>query len=179
MDFQIIGEETLKLKSKKVNLAVDPKEKIPKFDADAILLTDKIMDLSRVNNYRVVIDGPGEYEVSGLKINGIRSGDGNIYELINESASVMVARTSAINKIPADKLDDYKIVVLNADSEVNQTIITAMEPSVVVLYGQLKKRRCKKTGKQCDHRLIKNKHLGRKTSRRIGSYASWLILPLA
>jgi hypothetical protein len=148
MDFQILGEETLKLKCKKVNLAVDPREKIAKMDAEAILLTDKLSDVSRVNEYRVVIDGPGEYELSGLKVSGLKSEEGMIYTLVSDNADVLIARSSAINKISTDKLGDYKIVVINVDVEINQTVITAMEPSVVVLYGELKKEGAKKLGSE-------------------------------
>jgi len=146
MDFQILGDDTLRIKGKKVNLAIDPKEKITKFDAEAILLTDKVFDASRVNDYRVIVEGPGEYEVSGIKITAIKSDGGLIYELVSEGANILVARASALEKTPADKLDDYKIVVVNADSELNQTVITAMEPRVVVLYGKMKNEGAKKLG---------------------------------
>jgi hypothetical protein len=148
MDFQILGEETLKLKVKKVTLAVDPREKITKFDAEGILLTDKVFDLSRVGEYRVVIEGAGEYEVGGQKIAGTKSNGGIVYELIGDSANVLIARASVLNKIPADELDDYKIVVINVDTEINQTSITAMEPSLVILYGALKKEAAKKLGSE-------------------------------
>ena len=146
MDFHILGDETIKIKGKKVSIAVDPKEKIAKFDAEAILLTDKIFDVSRVSDYRVIVDGPGEYEVSGLKISGIKSDNGVIYELVSEGANILIAKASALEKISADKLDDYKIVVINADVDLNQTTITAMEPRVVILYGKMKKEGAKKLG---------------------------------
>ena len=146
MDFQLFGEESLRIKGKKVSLAVDPKEKISKFDAEAILSTDKSPDITRVNDYRVVIDGPGEYEVSGLKIAGKRAEVGIVYELITEGSNILVARASDIANLSLDRLDDYKIVVINADSELNQSTITAMEPRVVVLYGNHKKEGAKKLG---------------------------------
>ncbi len=148
MDFQILGEESLKIKGKKVSIAVDPKEKIAKFDAEAIVATSKDYDQSRVSDYRVIVEGPGEYEVSGLKISGIKSDGSTIYELDSEGANILVTKASALENISTDKLDEYKIVVVNADSEINQTVITAMEPRVVVLYGQLKKEGAKKLGSE-------------------------------
>jgi hypothetical protein len=148
MDFQTFGEDTLKIKSKKVNLAIDPREKISKFDAEAVLLTEGVFDASRINDYRVIIDGPGEYEVSGLKISGIKSDGGIIYELISDNTNILVAKASVLEKIPTDKLDDYKIVVINVDSELNQSVIIAMEPRVVILYGQNKKEGAKKIGSE-------------------------------
>jgi hypothetical protein len=146
MDFQIFGEDTLRIKSKKVSLAVDPREKILKFEAEAVLLTDSAFDVSRINDYRVIIDGSGEYEVSGLKISGIKSTEGIIYELTLDNTNILIAKASTLEKISTDKLDDYKIVVINADSQVNQTVIIAMEPRIVILYGQNKKECAKKIG---------------------------------
>src|ERR1035437_8398021 len=96
VDIQILGQDALKIKSKKATLAIDPKTVIQKFDADAILLTGKDGDVSRVTQYRVVIDGVGEYEVSGLKIVGIKSEDDLVFALVSDSVRVLVAKASSL-----------------------------------------------------------------------------------
>lgn len=147
MDIQIFDNDTLRLKIKKTALAIDPKTKITKFDAEAILVMDKSFDASRVNDYRIIFDGPGEYEVSGIKISGIKSNGDTIYGLSFESIDILIAKASSLEKISADKLSDYKVVVINVDVDLNQTLITAMEPRVVVLYGEKKKEGAKLLGK--------------------------------
>jgi hypothetical protein len=148
VDIQILGEDSLKIKSKKATLAIDPKTVIQKFDADAILLTGKDGDVSRVTQYRVVIDGVGEYEVSGLKIVGIKSDGDLIFSLISENVRMLVAKASSLKQIPADKMEDYQIVVINADTDVSESAITAMEPNIVVLYGLKAKEAAKALGKE-------------------------------
>ncbi|MGA2967728.1 MAG: MBL fold metallo-hydrolase [Candidatus Levyibacteriota bacterium] len=148
MDIQILGERTLKIKSKKTTLAIDPVVSIQKFDADAILLTSKDGDANRITNYRVVITEPGEYEVSGLKIVGIKSDGDSIFSLISENVRALVAKASSLKQISTEKIGDYQIVVVNADTEVSESAITAMEPSIVVLYGLKAKETAKALGKE-------------------------------
>lgn len=148
MDIQIFDNDTLKLKVKKTTLAVDPKPKVSKFDADAVLVIDSETDPTRVNQSRVTISGAGEYEVSGLKISGIKSEKDVLYGLSSENTGILVARASSLEKISSEKLGDYQIVVINADSDLNQSLITAMEPNVVVLYGEKRREGAKLLGKE-------------------------------
>src|ERR1035437_5511963 len=91
MDIQILGEDSLRIKTKKTALVIDPKAAIQKLEADAILLTAGVGDTSRVTDYRVVIDGIGEYEVSGLKIISMKSEDDLVFALVSENVRVLVA----------------------------------------------------------------------------------------
>ena len=148
MDIQIVGEDSLRIKSKKATIAIDPKTAIQKFDADAILLTGKEGDVNRVTNYRVVINEVGEYEVSGLKIVGIKSEDDLIFSLISENVSMLVAKASSLKKISTEKIGDYQIVAINTDADVSESVITAMEPNIVILYGAKAKETAKALGKE-------------------------------
>lgn len=148
MDIQIVGEDSLKIKNKKATLAIDPKTTIQKFDADAVLLTNKSGDVDRVTNYRVVIDGIGEYEVSGLKIISIKSDGSLIFSLISENVRTLVAKVSALKDISTEKIGDYQIVILDVDTEVSESAITAMEPRIIVLYGLKAREAAKALGKE-------------------------------
>jgi hypothetical protein len=148
MDIQIVGSNTLKLKTKKTTLAVDPLPAIQKFDADAIIVTNKDFSQERINNYRVIIDAEGEYEVSGLKISGISSEGDTIFTLNSENTPVLIAKASSLGKFSTEKIGEYKILILNADAELKESMITAMEPSVVVLYGEKAKEGAKALGKE-------------------------------
>lgn len=148
MDIQIFNPDTLRLKIKKTALAVDPKVGVTKIDAEAILVMDKSFDTSRVNGYRIIFEGPGEYEVSGIKVSGIKSDGDTIYGLSSDSVGILVAKASSLEKVSAEKLGDYKIVIINADSFLNQTLITAIEPRIVILYGEKKKEGAKLLGKE-------------------------------
>jgi hypothetical protein len=149
MDIAILSESTLKLKAKKTTLAIDPKTSVAKFDADAILMLDRDgSDPSRVSNSRVVINQVGEYEISGLKIVGLRSDEDVMYRLVSDNTSIFVAKASSLDKISADKIGDYQIVIINVDEDLNQSLITAMEPRVIIFYGAKAKEAAKAVGKE-------------------------------
>ncbi|HYM65227.1 MAG TPA: hypothetical protein VES68_01975 [Candidatus Sulfotelmatobacter sp.] len=148
MDFQIFDESSLKIKIKKTTLALDPKPKTPKFDADAILVLDKDSDVSRINNPRVIINEVGEYEVSGLKISGFKSNEDVMYGLSIDTTNALVVKASSLGKVSADKLGDYKVAVINVDSDLDQTKVTAIEPSLIILYGEKAKDGAKALGKE-------------------------------
>jgi hypothetical protein len=148
MDIQIFGTNSLKIKSKKTTLAVDPKSSIQKFEADAIILLDKNSDITRVNDFRVVIDAEGEYEVNGLKISGVASQADTIFTVTSENVPILIAKASSLEKISAEKVGEYKILIINADSDLNQGRVTAMEPSIVILYGERAKEVAKTLGKE-------------------------------
>jgi len=149
MDIQIFERGTLKIKVKKTTLAVNPKSSIQKFDADAIVLMDKDSDTSRINNFRVVIDAPGEYEVSGLKISGVKTEDSDniMFVLTSGLVATLIAKASYLEKASAEKIGEYEILVIDADVDLNQGLITAMEPKVVILYGVKAKEGAKALGK--------------------------------
>jgi len=148
VDIQIFDKETLRVKIKKTAFAINPKSNVTKFDAEAILITDKIFDSSRVNDFRVLIEGAGEYEISGLKVLGIKTDSDTIYGLVSDSINVLVAKSSSLEKMSADKIGEYQIVIINADSDLNQSLITSIERKVVILYGEKKKEGAKLLGKE-------------------------------
>jgi len=148
MDIQIFGTDSLKIKSKKTTLAIDPKSSIQKFEADAIILLDKNSDTSRINDFRVVINAAGEYEINGLKISGVTSESDTIFTVIPENVPTLIAKASSLEKTSAEKVGECKILIINADSDLNQGRITAMEPNVVILYGEKAKDVAKNLGKE-------------------------------
>jgi len=148
MDIQIFGAGALKIKFKKTTLAVNPKSVIQKFDADAVIVTDKDCDVTRINNFRVVIDAPGEYEVSGLKISGVKTETDLMFVLTSGNVSALLATANSLAKATAEKIGEYEILIINADAELNQSLVTAMEPKIVVLYGEKDKEGAKALGKE-------------------------------
>lgn len=79
MEITHLGHACFKLRGKNATLIIDPFSsdiglKMPKIEADAVLCTHRHPDhhdLSRVENYRVLIESQGEYEVGGAQILGV------------------------------------------------------------------------------------------------------------
>ncbi len=80
MEITYFGHSCFKLKTKDLTVIIDPFDpeklgiKLPKLECDAVLLTHAHFDHNYkegVSGYRLLVDGPGEYELTGVKIMGI------------------------------------------------------------------------------------------------------------
>ncbi len=80
MEITYFGHSCFKIRTKDLALVIDPFDpaklgiKLPKLEADAVLITHNHFDHNYkegVSGYRLVVEGPGEYELSGVNIFGI------------------------------------------------------------------------------------------------------------
>lgn len=144
MEILPLSNVSLKIKGKKATLIVDPpagragpqKSQRGKVEADGIvILTGEDFDAAKIEGARVVLRGPGEYEVSGIKISGVKSGKHLVYKLNVDGIDVALTRGSSIESAK-DQLSDHKILILYADATIDSSLIATLEPNVVVLYGE-------------------------------------------
>lgn len=79
MEITYIGHSCFKIKGKELSIVIDPYDaeigyKLPKIDGDVVLSSHDHSDhsnMSGVSGSRFVVDAPGEYEISGVFINGL------------------------------------------------------------------------------------------------------------
>lgn len=148
MEVALLDKTSLRIKSKHTNFVVDPLGKLSKTSTDAVLiLSGDSVDLSKVMDYRVVIKSPGEYEVGGIKISAIDMDGSTVYGLTIDNVDILLAKTSSVTKV-SEKLKEYQIAIFNVDSEINQTVVTALGSRVVILYGEKATDAAKALGKE-------------------------------
>lgn len=137
MDIAIVGKTSIKLKGKKTSFVVDPSEDAPKTSADAIILLNGYdnIDLSRVTDSRVIIDGRGEYEVGGSKVSGTTTPQGTLYRISIDGVDIVVGRGT---ETKAEGFNACQVAVVNTDGDFNESSITSLDPQVTVLYGTSK-----------------------------------------
>lgn len=138
MDISIIGKNTLKLKGRQVTFVVDPAKETPKTVSDAIILLDgsNNMDVSRVTGAPIIIDGPGGYEVGGAKISGTKTPKGTLYRLSIDDINIILG-SGADAKI--DGFNVCQVAIINTANDFNESFVTALEPKMIVLYGDKNK----------------------------------------
>jgi hypothetical protein len=135
MEITYLDNKCLKIRSKKATFVVDPIFDMPKTEADFILLLkDEKYNLQKISDYRLVISGSGEYEIGGIKISGKRTGLDFVYSIILDKLELIIGKADAISKMP-DKAKEHEFAILNTDSVLSESIITIIEPRVVILYG--------------------------------------------
>jgi hypothetical protein len=155
MEVALLDKISLRIKSKHTNFIIDPVAQLAKTSTDGvIILSSGTTDLSKVTDYRVIVKSPGEYEIGGVKISGIDVEGTTVYGLTVDNVDVLLAKTSSVAKV-SEKLKEYDIAIFNVDSEINQTVVTALEPRVVILYGEKAGDAAKALGKEDAERLQK------------------------
>lgn len=148
MDIAIVNENSIKIRGKHVGFIIDPPTAGPKISADAIIYLSKDLpvDVSRVEEYRVIIKGPGEYQVNGAMITGVKADKENVYRIALDDVQILAAKASGISKFKGG-MDSSEVLVLNADSDIEASVITNMEPRIVILYGEKKEETARILGK--------------------------------
>lgn len=135
MDVTLLSEGSLKIKGKKATLIVDPKTKMPKTAADMILSLGDQIDPSRVDEYRLIIDDDGEYEIGSIKVTGLSRSDGIFYNLNIDNTQIILAKVSTLEKL-TDTSSEAEVAILNVDSNLNEAIVASLEAKTVILYGE-------------------------------------------
>lgn len=150
MDISSLNTSSIKIRLRHASFVVDPAEDLgSKVSCDAIVFLDsKNSDLFRVADYRIVINGPGEYEINGVKITGMRVDNGLVYNIIGDGARIVLGKTKEISKTKEEINTDCQIAILNVDREFTPSIVTGFEPKAVVLYGNERQAGAKILGKE-------------------------------
>ena len=137
MEVSIVSDFCLKIKGKQGSIIVDPRKSLRgKVESDAILIFDKRekYDDTKVEGYRVIINGPGEYEISGIKVSASKLGANVIYQLYVDNVDIILAFASSIEKAK-EKLSDHHILILLMDEKIDFSTLVALEPRIAVMYG--------------------------------------------
>ena len=150
MEIALLEDNAIRLKGKQGSVVFEPKKKT-KTTADAIIYfaKDPKVDISSdlSSSSRVTISGPGEYEVSGIKISG-KDYQGELLYIVNlDYIDIMVATSSAIEKANG-KQKEAQVVICDCNSEVNSASILTLSPRITVLYGVLSDTTLKSLGKE-------------------------------
>jgi hypothetical protein len=146
VDIAILGENSLRLKGKKVAFVIDPEKGMPKTSADAVILLNdgnNNVDISRVTDSRIIIAGPGSYEVEGIKISGLKTPKGIVYRILIDDI-ITILGSSTDTKV--EGYDVCQVAIINTTNDFSESYVTALEPKITVLYGDKKEESAKKLG---------------------------------
>lgn len=136
MDVTLLNTHALKIKGKRSTLAVDYMEKKENVEFHAQLLLKDLTNTDIKTNSDVpVIQGPGEYEISGTKITVIRKGNSLFYEMYIDTIPVLLTTTEALSTVK-EEMDEYKLVILYANTMLEQSTLTRLQPSLIACYGE-------------------------------------------
>mgnify|MGYP001557968788 CR=1 FL=1 len=132
MEIALLPKSSLKIKGKNATFIVDPKDSA--LYTAALLVGSTSSD--GVNEEMVVLDGPGDYEVGGVKISAVRSDAGVNYSLNVDGVDIVLGRITSLEKLHS-KMKEHNIVVALCDeSAASASFLTALSSNAVLLYGE-------------------------------------------
>lgn len=140
MEIAILSKDTLRIKGKQASFIVDPIS-IPKTPSDAVILleNERKADIEKVEGYRVVIRGAGEYEIGGIKIAGYNT-DGHImYAVLIDGISLCIGTMEAISAKQRENIKECNVLIVKVENIIDESLFTSVAPSVIVLYGSKSK----------------------------------------
>ena len=159
MDIIHIGHSSFRIKGKKASLVTDPYDpdfvgmKLPKIEADIVTISHSHQDHSFIEGVAgspLVINGPGEYEIKGVKINGMTAyhdhvkgeekGKNTIY--LFDIDKIKIAHLGDL----AHRLNDETVEIFNScdilmlpvgggfslNAEQAAAVVTQLEPYIII-----------------------------------------------
>lgn len=149
MDISVLDKGCIKIRGRLGSVIVDPSSTMPKNSANGIMLQNpSFLDtgLSRVLDYSIVISGPGDYEVGGLRVFGKKGVKNLLYRLLVDDVRILLGKASEL--LEGEKINVCDILLIHADSELSESFIASFDPKVVLLYGTEAKDVLKLWGKE-------------------------------
>ena len=102
MEIKILKNQTLSLKGKKETVLVNSTEAQKKDNSRIWIYLSEAEKNYEWNNDKVIIKGPGEYEIGGVEVVGVNGGDGNIVYKV-EIDGIVIGLLGKIKEELSDK----------------------------------------------------------------------------
>lgn len=131
MEISRLSDTSIKIKTKTAVIVVDPDVKA---EADVVLhISPFEQGENLITNKRIVIDGPGDYEVMDVAITGTAHGDFTGYIIDDDTTRILVVPSHVIDKVKDE--EGFSALIVKAVSAVDIQKITSFVPDVCVVLG--------------------------------------------
>ncbi len=131
MEIALLNKSALRLKGKSTTFIVNP---IDSAGANAaFLLDDSIEEV--LSDETVVLQGPGDYEVGGVKIVGSRGESGFVYSMNMDGMDIIVGKLATLSAMQ-HKLKEHNIVIALCSDQLDSAFLTSLTTNVVIFYGE-------------------------------------------
>ncbi len=128
MEIARLGVSSVKIKAKNVSFVINPDKKN---DGEVVILTAKAQNYSSYQG-KLVIDGPGEYEVAGVSIHGDQI-DGKLsFDFLEDNQRILVLSSPLIAK--SKETEDYTATVVML-TENSGTLLSQISSEVILVVG--------------------------------------------
>ena len=146
MEISLLYKNCLRIKGKRATFVFDP-SKQDKVAYDATIVMAQPRESLNIATENVVIDGPGEYEICGVKMSAVRDRDGGVvYTLVVDGVEIQIGKISSLEKLQ-NKLKEQNVVVAYGDVVSNASFVASLASNVVIFYGDQARELASSVGK--------------------------------
>jgi len=153
MEIVSISGQSLRIKGKQVTTIINPI--VGKNAAEVVLFFNRPHEEvteSSIEGVKLVVDGPGDYELGGMKIAGQKIGEvsGNadvVYSLLLDGVDIFIGKASTSSKMK-DTAKDCQIAIIYSDGLVDQSVVTSLNAAMTIFYGEKSVANAKIFGKE-------------------------------
>lgn len=133
MEISVQSISSLKLKGKHASIFINPQDKTAAYNA-AILIGTPAKSELKLSEEGVVIDGPGEYEAGGVKINGTKVDGMTVYSLTIDGVDIAVGEIAALEKMH-QKMKEHHVLIVYANASQSASFVTTIATHASIFYG--------------------------------------------
>lgn len=127
MDIVRVSDTSVKIKSKSASFLFNPDKKV---EDEVVMLTQKPQDYSRYNG-KIVIDAPGEYEISGVSIKGETGEKGISFDIFEDGQRLLVLSNPEVISTRDTEDADAVVVFLDGGGDA----LSKITSSIVAVVG--------------------------------------------
>lgn len=131
---------------KKVGILIDPFGNLKSLTADIVILTNEPKDMPKISGEPFIIKGPGEYEIKGIFVDGIRmlaerKESKTIYVIEGEGMKICYWSASAKRDLSPGQLEKIGVIGIllipivgpgSFSKQEASKIISQIEPNVII-----------------------------------------------
>jgi len=133
MEVAVADSNSLRIKGKHASVGVNPKDKSASINAAIILGSPTGI---KIPDGVVSIQGPGEYEVNGIKISGLQSENDTVYTAVVDDIIILVGLVQSLAKVQTKLQDAHIVLAYVTEDIVDASFITGFTPNAVLFYGE-------------------------------------------
>src|SRR5258706_6590981 len=125
MEIVKLSPTAIKLKTKQAIFVVNPSDTKGKLVADVVLLYDKNQqNLPEFEDSVLIVDGPGDYEVKGVKFSGVGKPEQVYYFGKMDGVEVLITKSSIAQKAK-ENIKECNVAIIDADVAIEQSVVAA------------------------------------------------------
>ncbi|MFA6250944.1 MAG: MBL fold metallo-hydrolase [Candidatus Shapirobacteria bacterium] len=162
MEIRQIGQQTILLKGKKEGVVLDPDSQtnLGKINSRIVAFSNSKLDFLGIDSQRVVLKGPGEYEVGGVEIGGYSAGGKDtvyVFTIDGVTVATVGLLSETLTDKRRDRIESVDVLVVKladeqkaTDKEILSWVKKWGANYLVVIDGDQEKKNLKRFLDSCD-----------------------------